>query len=268
MRDGVHRYLVKIRGTQSVDVFTSNERYPYEQEVLVSSKRGIEVGRVVRSISEFNPIGSIERLANEVDIETYWNNIHQASMDKLLCIELIQKHQLPMHVVSVTYNLDRSCVFIEYMSKERVDFRDLLRDLSRKLKTRIEFRQLGVRDCAKLIEVMGVCGRKACCSHLSVFKSVTMGMAKNQMIPINNDALSGTCGKLKCCLAFENDMYTECMSRFPKLHSTVLYQNKEYKVSDINACMDHMVLTRSNESIQVTLEDYEGGENYDKTTEF
>lgn len=259
----MHRYLVKIRGTQSVDVFTAHESYSYEQEVVVSSKRGIEVGRIVRSISEFNPIGAIERLATEVDVKMYWDNIHQASMDKEICVALIEQHQLPMTLVSVTYNLDRSCVFIEYMSKDRVDFRDLLRDLSQKLRTRIEFKQLGVRDCAKLIEVMGVCGRKACCSHLSTFKSITIGMAKNQMIPISNDALSGTCGKLKCCLAFENDMYTECMSRFPTLHSKVFYQDKEYKVTEINACMDRMVLSRSNEFIHITLEDYQKGEKHD-----
>ena len=252
----MHYYLIRIRGTQGVDVFSTHEEYEVGNDVLVTSERGFDLGKVIRTMHIMETMGTIQRLANETDIEQYWKNIESAKELQSVCEDNIQKLNLDMKLMSVHYNLDKTKVFIDYTSEERVDFRNLLKEMSKSVQTRIEFKQLGPRDHAKLVGGLGPCGRVLCCTIKKNFESITIAMAKNQMIPINNDKLTGMCGKLKCCLAYENDTYLECRKDYPKLHSKVMYEDKEYRLSEINCVSSKLLLTRAGERLTVTLDEF------------
>lgn len=249
-------YLVRIRGTSGVDVFSSNVEYEIGEDVVVSSERGLNIGKVMRTMHIMETIGEIVKHATSEDIETYWSNIEVANDMKLITSDIISELDLEMELMSVTYNLDRSKVYIEYLSEKRIDFKELLRRLTRETPARIELRQLGARDRAKIVGGMGVCGRETCCMHKRSFESVTISMAKNQMLPINNDKLAGVCGKLKCCLAYENDAYIECTKGIPKLFSRVMFNEKEYRLSEINCMNASVILTTKGERLSVSMKEF------------
>ncbi|HZJ86997.1 MAG TPA: regulatory iron-sulfur-containing complex subunit RicT [Erysipelothrix sp.] len=248
-------YLVNIKGTSFSDVFASSKSYDVESVVVVSSDRGLELGKIIRVMHPMETIGQIEGIASAHDIEDYWLNIEAAIKADKIVKKRIKEHKLGMRVITTDYNLDRSKIFINYTSDRRVDFRDLLKDLSNDLRTRIELKQLGARDHAKIVGGLGSCGQIACCMHKRDFESITMKMAKNQMLTLNNDTLSGVCGSLKCCLAYENDMYFECRKNFPKIRSKVNYLNKEYTVQDFNCISEEIQLVRGNERVSVQLKE-------------
>lgn len=140
-----------------------------------------------------------------------------------------------MHLISCEYTLDCAKVIFTYISDERVDFRQLLKDLAHQLHCRIELRQVGPRNKAKMVGGIGNCGMECCCSRfLSDFDTVSINMAKNQMLALNISKLSGQCGKLMCCLRYENDQYTELKKGLPKINSHVTYEGNNYRISSMN----------------------------------
>ena len=140
-----------------------------------------------------------------------------------------------MNLISCEYTLDKSKVLFSYLADDRVDFRELLKVLASKLHTRIELRQIGSRDKAKMIGGLGICGLPLCCStFLNEFDGISINRAKNQMLAINIPKLSGQCGKLICCLKYEDDAYTEERKRFPDLGSKVFIDKVEFTVTNIN----------------------------------
>lgn len=144
-----------------------------------------------------------------------------------------------MHLVSCEYTLDASKVIFMYTSETRVDFRELLKELASVFKCRIELRQIGPRDKSKIVGGLGSCGLPLCCSSfLGEFDGVSINMAKNQMLAINIDKISGSCGRLLCCLKYEDDTYTKEKQRFPKIGSKVKYDNKIVKVTGLNVISD------------------------------
>lgn len=254
----MYYYLVKLKGTQFVDVFESDSVFEVSTEIIVQSDRGLELGKISREMHPMQSMGEIVRIATKQDINNYWYLVELAESSKETVIKKVQNHKLDMDILSVMYNMDQSKVFINYRSDKRVDFRMLLRDLSQDLKTRIELKQLGARDYAKYVGCMGSCGRISCCSIKRNFENVTIGMAKNQMLPLNNDSLSGPCGSLKCCLAYENDQYMACRKKFPKLKTKIQYQNKEYIVLDVNCISEKVLLSSQNERLYIPLKNLEG----------
>ncbi|MCF7808262.1 MAG: hypothetical protein K9M49_02585 [Candidatus Marinimicrobia bacterium] len=161
-------------------------------------------------------IRNLLRVANEGEINKYHNNRRDEpeAFDKGL--ELIKKNNLNMKLVDVEYQLDRKKVTFFYTAEERVDFRQLVKDLAYAFRTRIEMRQIGVRDYARRLDGLGSCGQQLCCSRfMDGFEPVTTQYAKDQNLPINPSKLSGACGKLKCCLCFEWDFYQEASKEFP-----------------------------------------------------
>jgi cell fate regulator YaaT (PSP1 superfamily) len=249
-------YLVRIRGTSGVDVFSSDTTYRIGEDVVVSSERGLNIGKIVRSMHSMETMGNIVHKATHEDIETYWSNLEVAKDMQNTTQAIITELSLGMDLMSVTYNLDRSKVYIEYLSEARIDFKELLKRLTRETSARIELRQMGARDRAKIVGGLGVCGREACCMHKRSFESITISMAKNQMLPINNDKLAGVCGKLKCCLAYENDAYIECTKGIPKLFSKVMYEDKEYRLSEINCMSASVLLTTRDERVSVSMKEF------------
>ena len=253
-------YLVKLKGTQFVDVFECKENYDVGTHVVVDIQNSKELGQIKQVMHPTQTLGPILYAASDYDVTRYWDLVEEALEAKNITQKHIEKHKLPMQIISAQYNLDKSKIHIAYTSQQRVDFRALLKDLSYDLKTRIELKQLGARDYAKIVGGLGSCGIIACCINKREFDSITMQMAKNQMMPLNNDALSGVCGSLKCCLAYENDLYFECRKKFPKIKSKVMFNHKEYSVFDFNCISEEITLKNAQERITITLNEYKGNQ--------
>ena len=214
-------------------------------KVVVETIRGLELGELVsdlKHISEFNldtELKKIKRVANRADLELFVYNQAKAEKSLEICKEIVKEYDLDMHLVSCEYTLDASKVIFMYTSETRVDFRELLKELASVFKCRIELRQIGPRDKSKIVGGLGSCGLPLCCSSfLGEFDGVSINMAKNQMLAINIDKISGACGRLLCCLKYEDDTYTKEKQRFPKIGSKVKYDNKIVKVTGLNIISD------------------------------
>lgn len=196
--------------------------------VIVETTRGVEYGTVVLADKEideqeFNmPIKSIQRKATESDLATAEDNKKRAKEAFDICLEKIAANNLEMNLVDVEYTFDRSKVLFYFTADGRVDFRQLVKDLAAVFRTRIELRQIGVRDEAKLLGGFGICGRPLCCSQfLGDFEPVSIKMAKEQSLSLNPTKISGTCGRLMCCLKYEQDAYEELLKKSPNVGALV-----------------------------------------------
>ncbi len=196
--------------------------------VIVETTRGVEYGTVVLSDkeideAEFNmPIKSILRKATEQDQQTAEENKKKAKEAFGICLEKIAANGLEMNLIDVEYTFDRSKVLFYFTADGRVDFRQLVKDLAAVFRTRIELRQIGVRDEAKLLGGLGICGRPLCCSQfLGDFEPVSIKMAKEQSLSLNPTKISGTCGRLMCCLKYEQDAYEALLEKAPNVGALV-----------------------------------------------
>ena len=192
--------------------------------VICESDYGTCLGNVVTNIIDIDPskmnyeITSITRLATNDDIEKNNKNILDASNALEKCKELIKKHNLDMHAINALYTFDRDQLIIFFVADSRVDFRELARELASIYKTRIELRQVGVRDKAGCIGGIGICGGELCCARfLKEFDSVSINMAKNQNIALNPTKINGVCGRLLCCLKYEDDVYSSKRKGLPNV---------------------------------------------------
>ncbi len=197
--------------------------------VLVETARGKELAQVVLPAKEVNEDefeGALKRVlrrASKYDLEqrTYW--AEQAEKAMPYCQQKANEHGLKMRVIRCIYSYNGERLTVEFVAEHRVDFRALVRDLARHFSTRIEMRQIGVRDQAKVVGDYGRCGRTLCCrAFLREFHSVSIRMAKNQNIPLSSADISGVCGRLMCSLAYENDLYTSARKHLPKVGQKVL----------------------------------------------
>ena len=196
--------------------------------VIVETTRGIEYGTVVLTgkeidEEEFNmPIKSILRKATAEDRATAEENKKKAKEAFSVCLEKIAANNLDMNLVDVEYTFDRNKVLFYFTADGRVDFRQLVKDLVAVFRTRIELRQIGVRDESKLLGGFGICGRPLCCSQfLGDFEPVSIKMAKEQSLSLNPTKISGTCGRLMCCLKYEQDAYEELLKKSPNVGALV-----------------------------------------------
>ena len=196
--------------------------------VVVETARGIEFGECVIGIKEINendivsPLKSVLRIATNEDIEKHFKNKDKEKDAFDICLNKIQEHGLTMKLIDVEYTFDNNKVIFYFTADGRVDFRDLVKDLATIFKTRIELRQIGVRDEAKMLGGLGPCGRAMCCSSfLGDFASVSIKMAKEQNLSLNPTKISGICGRLMCCLNYEQSTYEDIRKRMPKVGSIV-----------------------------------------------
>ena len=210
-------------------------------DVVVETSRGHELGKVIISpkqviFSEITePLKPVIRKAQAEDIEKAKQQQQRATNAIAKCRELVEKLKLPMKPISAQYNLDRSHLTIFFSAEKRVDFRELARELSRNLKTRVELRQVGARDEAKLIGGLGKCGFPLCCTtFLSEFEPVSIKMAKEQDIALNPMKTSGVCGRLLCCLDYEYEQYRAMKEKMPSLRQDVSTALGKAKVVSCN----------------------------------
>lgn len=210
-------------------------------KVIVETMRGLELGEIAIepiSIDKYESnlgLKPILRRANDVDVKIYESNQKDAKTALEISKSEAEKLGLDMNFVSCEYTLDKTKVLLSYVADDRVDFRELLKSLASKLHTRIELRQIGSRDKAKMIGGIGICGLPLCCStFLNEFDGISINRAKNQMLAINIPKLSGHCGKLICCLKYEDDIYSEQRKNFPELGTKLFIDKVEYTVTGVN----------------------------------
>lgn len=196
--------------------------------VVVETARGVEFGECVIGIKEISeddivaPLKSVLRIATEEDINKHFKNKDKEKDAFEICLKKIQEHELTMKLIDVEYTFDNNKVIFYFTADGRVDFRELVKDLAAIFKTRIELRQIGVRDEAKMLGGLGPCGRPMCCStFLGDFASVSIKMAKEQNLSLNPTKISGICGRLMCCLNYEQSTYEDIRKRMPKVGSIV-----------------------------------------------
>ena len=196
--------------------------------VVVETARGIEFGECVIGIKEVReedivaPLKSVIRIASQEDIDKHFDNKAKEEAAFNICFNKIQEHKLTMKLIDVEYTFDNNKVIFYFTADGRVDFRELVKDLATIFKTRIELRQIGVRDEAKMLGGLGPCGRPMCCSSfLGDFASVSIKMAKEQNLSLNPTKISGICGRLMCCLNYEQSTYEDIRKRMPQVGSIV-----------------------------------------------
>ena len=196
--------------------------------VIVETARGVEYGKVVlgrREVEEGKITASLKpiiRIATEDDTRRYEDNKKKSKRAFGICLEKIAKHKLDMKLIEAEYTFDNNKVLFYFTADRRIDFRELVKDLASVFKTRIELRQIGVRDETKMVGGIGICGRELCCNkHLSEFVPVSIKMAKEQNLSLNPTKISGVCGRLMCCLKYEQDTYEYLNSRMPSIGEKV-----------------------------------------------
>ena len=235
--------------------------YSTGQYVIVETSRGVEAGRVViaskklaeRELSD--PLKPVLRLANEDELRMMLSFKGKEKEALVQCAQQVQQHNLPMKLVESEYTFDGSRLTFYFTADERVDFRALVRDLAATFRTRIELRQIGARDQAKLQGGVGMCGKTLCCSSwISDFGVVSIKMAKEQDLPLNPSKISGVCGRLLCCLAYENDNYTQAKLHMPQVGTFLDTPGGQGKVVSINVPKESVeVMLESGVIIQVPI---------------
>ena len=221
--------------------YTLDNDLKIDDYVVVETPLGVELGTVSSDLikeSKSNYSDNslvIIRKASEEDVQTHLSNKEEAIKAIKYFNDGVRNHKLDMKLVSVLYTLDKGKILFTYTSEERVDFRELLKDLSTNLKCRIELKQIGARDRSKQIGGIGICGLPLCCtSFLNEFEGISINMAKNQYLALNTQKLSGQCNKLLCCLKYEDNDYSKLKEGVPKIGQRFNYEGKLCKVTSLN----------------------------------
>lgn len=251
---------VKFNNESKVYYFNPNDLdLRVNLTVIVNTDKGPKFGKVVDIIDSNVENGSypdIIRVATKKDYQQNLKNIQdeKKALDK--CREFALRENLNMNIIDASYNFDKSQLIFRFLADERIDFRKLAKDLASSLKTRIELRQIGVRDKAREIGGIGPCGRILCCSSfLTNFESVSINMAKNQGIALNPTKINGVCGRLLCCLNYENEQYAEVRKNIPDVGKKVKINGKDGKVISSEPLAGKYKVLLDNEIIQVDIND-------------
>ena len=268
--DYTHFVGVKFANTPRAYFFGAKDiELAIDDKVVVETVRGFELGTIAIepiSIDKYSNsllLKPIIRKASETDIKLAENNQKDAVYALEVCQNEVKKLNLDMNLISCEYTLDKSKVLFSYLADDRVDFRELLKVLASRLHTRIELRQIGSRDKAKMIGGLGVCGLPLCCSSfLNEFDGISINRAKNQMLAINIPKLSGQCGKLICCLKYEDDAYSEERKKYPELGTKIFIDKTEFTVTSINILSRVVKVENADDIKFLPLEDFNKQTNY------
>ena len=240
--------LIKVKFLNSCETefceYPNNFEVNHDDLVIASGKYGKDLAQVRGSsiqrtekekLAGLKEVQFIARVATDEDLKKYNNNKERAKEAFSICREKIHKHKLDMKLVSAHYLLEEPKVLFFFTADARVDFRELVKDLVSVFKMRIELRQIGVRDESRVVGGLGVCGRDYCCHGLTdKLRPVSIKMAKDQNLSLNSMKISGPCGRLLCCLSYEHDYYIEERKKYPPEGARIFYEDKQYKVSEIN----------------------------------
>lgn len=225
---------IKFENSGKVYYFSpGNLKIKKNYNVIVETERGIQFGICATGIEEkkeediYLPLKEVTRVATKKDVEVNKKNKIASQKALVFSRELVEKENLDMKIYDASYTFDRKKLIFKFIADERVDFRNLAKVLAGKYKTRIELRQIGARDKAKEVSGLGPCGRPLCCSEfLTNFDGISINMAKNQGLALNPSKINGSCGRLLCCLGYEDEMYSYYKKNLPKIGQLV--KTKEY----------------------------------------
>ncbi len=233
---------IQVGEYRSVYFYDLNETQCNRDDyVVLEVDRGSEFGKVVSDIN-LDSKGKVDRLkgkvlrrATEGDMKQIENNRMKAKEALNICLRKINERRLDMRIVKAEYTFDSSKIIFSFIAEGRVDFRNLVKDLARVFRVRIELKQIGVRDKAKIIGGYGVCGRELCCSsYMKAFHPLSIKMAKEQGLPLNPSRISGACGRIKCCMAYEFGIYKEHSRSLPRLGERINTVDGKGRVIDVN----------------------------------
>ena len=262
---------LKFAKTNYIYYFRINDSINFKKGdyCLVKTSIGLDMGKVVIPFkyidnNELNvPLKDIYRKANQEDLEK-WEKIKLEEKDALnIFKDKNKKYNLNMKIVYVKFLFDKSRIIFYFTSDQRVDFREMVKDLARIFKTKIELRQIGIRDGTKMIGGIGMCGREICCaSFIQKFTPIHINMAKIQKIALNQSKVSGLCGRLMCCLSYESEFYKESLEKYPKLGSKIDLKSGIGKVTEINVIGKYIIVESREDKdvfkkIKITEEDLE-----------
>ncbi len=256
------KYLsVRFQATNKTYTFSTTDNSIVNGDgVIVETQRGVEYARVIADPFD-KPNVSMEikpilRKASKEDEIQYEKNIVDCKEAKQRCQNEADKLELGMKVISAEYTLDRSKITFIYLADDRVDFRELLKILASIFRCRIDLRQVGTRDKAKIVSGIGPCGRELCCArYISEFDRISINMAKNQLLALNVAKLSGQCGNLMCCLKYEDEAYKDLKKGLPKLNSYIEYEGEKFKLTSMNVIVRNCKLENREHAIFITLDD-------------
>lgn len=259
--------LVGIRFKKACRVYTfsaENVECTLGEWVVVETERGMALGQVAEPCDKFKeppnrPLKKVLRLAEDRDILRYEQNCEMEGYAFQFCVELIAEKKVPMKLVDVEYLFDGSKAIFYFTADGRVDFRELVRDLARQFHTRIEMRQIGVRDEAKIVGGVGCCGHELCCATwLTEFAPISVKMAKDQSVSLNPAKISGVCGRLMCCLSYEHKVYIDCSRDMPKIGKTVETPSGEGKVIRQNILERTFAVQTETGEVIVSMDEFKG----------
>ena len=256
------KYLsVRFQATNKTYTFSATDNSIVNGDgVVVETQRGVEYARVIADPFD-KPNVSMEikpilRKASKEDEVQYEKNIVDCKEAKQRCQNEADKLELGMKVISAEYTLDRSKITFIYLADDRVDFRELLKILASIFRCRIDLRQVGTRDKAKIVSGIGPCGRELCCArYISEFDRISINMAKNQLLALNVAKLSGQCGNLMCCLKYEDEAYKDLKKGLPKLNSYIEYEGEKFKLTSMNVIVRNCKLENREHAIFISLDD-------------
>lgn len=256
------KYLsVRFQATNKTYTFSTTDNSIVNGDgVIVETRRGVEYARVIADPFD-KPNVSMEikpilRKASREDEIQYEKNIVDCKEAKQRCQNEADKLELGMKVISAEYTLDRSKITFIYLADDRVDFRELLKILASIFRCRIDLRQVGTRDKAKIVSGIGPCGRELCCArYISEFDRISINMAKNQLLALNVAKLSGQCGNLMCCLKYEDEAYKDLKKGLPKLNSYIEYEGEKFKLTSMNVIVRNCKLENREHAIFISLDD-------------
>lgn len=259
--DKYYIYGVNFKDNGKVYHFKSKIKCPINVTVITETEKGEQFGKVISLIDNTNiknieELKDIIRISTKADYEQYLKNLKDADKALKDCRNIVKELSLEMKVINASYTFDRKQLIFNFLADERIDFRELAKKLAAIYRTRIELRQIGARDKAREIGGVGACGQKICCAKfLNHIESVSMNMAKNQGIALNPTKINGLCGRLLCCLTYEDDEYLACNKGMPEIGEYIETEKGKGQVISKDILNRTYKVLVNNEKIDVSLGD-------------
>ena len=228
----MNSYAVIYKGNNKLYYFKSSEKFEIDDEVIVDTDKGEQYAKIVKIVDSLktDDLKEILRKATKEDQDNFYINIKDAELALVKARNFAKELDLNMNIINAQYTLNRAQLLFNFYAEERIDFRELARKLAGQFRTRIELRQIGARDKAKQVG-----GRKLCCSNfLNQFDSITMNMAKDQNLALNPSKINGCCGRLLCCLGYEDDEYIKCGKNLKSVGNIIKYKGKDATVIGVD----------------------------------
>jgi len=253
-------YGITFKENGKIYYFKSNETYNINDNVITETEKGLQYGKVIKEITDEKSLNNISdfkdilRLATKEDYNEYLSNLKLADKALSKAKQIANDLKLDMKIINASFTFDKSQLLINFLADDRVDFRELAKKLASVYRTRIELRQIGPRDKAKEVGGLGPCGQPLCCARfLTHIESISMNMAKNQNLALNPTKINGSCGRLLCCLQYEDEEYTKCSKGLPYVGQTVKTKEGSGTVLSVDILNRRYVVDVEGEKVEVEL---------------